>query len=259
MAMRWMLLSLLALLSAACNLEKLPERMAPRDDQQLARAAIDDLANGRTAALATKMPEQFRDELVAVAPQMRAAVPPNPTVKLVQANWTKTVGPDGSTTRQSELGYELSGGGRYAHAQLVIQRDSKGAVVAGFRIEPAAEPVQSWSSLSLKGKSGSHYAMVGAALAVLAITIGAIVRIWRSGLFPRRWLWTIGALIGLSNLTIDWSTGAFSFMPISFQLFSAGIAKTGLGPWRLGVSIPVFAIWALLRKRPPAEAEPVSE
>jgi hypothetical protein len=248
--MKCLLLGFLALLSAACSPEKLVERTAPREDQQLARAAIDDLAAGRTDALAAKMPAELRGSLAEVEPQMRGLVPPNPQIRLVQANWSSTTQANGATTRQTELGYELSGGGRLAQVEIIIQRDGPHAVVAGFHIEPATVSASSWSSFPLKGQSIDHYAMLAAALAAIAVTIGALVRIWRSNLFKRRWLWSIGAIIGFTTLTLDWSTGAYSFMPISFQLFSAGISKAGLGPWRLGVSLPIIAIWALaMRKR----------
>jgi len=245
MSIKYLLLGLVAVLTAACGPQEFVENMAPRDDQQLARAAIDDLVAGRRDALAAKMPEQFRANLAAVEPQMRAVLPPHPTVRLVQANWMKTASTGGPTARQSNLIYELSGGGRYAHAELIIQRDDRAAVVAGFHVEPAAGPIDSWSGLSLKGKSAAHYSMLAAALAAFGVTIWALVRIWRSGLFRRRWLWTIGALLGVTKLTINWATGEFAFMPISLQLFSASALKAGIGPWQVGVSIPLVALWVL--------------
>jgi len=254
-----LLLGFIALLSAACDLEKLPERMAPQDDQQLARAAIDDLVAGRSGALASKMPVEIRGNLAQVEPQMRALVPPNPRVQLVQVNWTTRTVNGGPTTRQTTLDYELTGGGQIARVEILIQREGRNAVVAGLHIEPAAASAQSGSSFSLQGKSLDHYSMLAAALAAVAVTICALVRIWRSDLFQRRWLWTFGSIIGLTTLTLDWSTGDYSFQPISFQLFSAGIVKAGVGPWLIGVSIPLVAICALAKRRvaiTPDAAEP---
>jgi hypothetical protein len=246
MTIRNLLIGIFALLAVACKPQQLVENMAPRDDQQLARAAIDDLVMGRSAALAGKMPEEIRPSLAAAEPQMRAMLPPHPAVRLVQANWSKTVGGGSQTKHQSDLVYELSGGGRYVLAELAIQRDGPTATISGFHVQPTDGPVDSWSGLSLKGKSAVHYSVLAAAIAAVGVTIWALVRIWRSGLFRRRWLWTIGALLGFTKLSIDWATGDISFMPISVQLFSASMFKTATVPWQVGVSIPLVAIWALL-------------
>lgn len=93
--------------------------------------------------------------------------------------------------------------------------------------------------------------MLLAMIAAVAVTIVALVRIWRSGLFERRWLWTIGALIGITSLRMNWSTGVVSFQPLMIVLFSAGAFKQPIfAPWVLSVGLPVVAIIALLRRSP---------
>lgn len=107
---------------------------------------------------------------------------------------------------------------------------------------------QSLNGFSLQKAGLSHYLMIMIMFAAVVVTVAALFRIWRSGLFHRRWLWTIGALIGITTLRLDWTTGHLFFQPVSAQLFSVSAMKQPIySPWVLAVSIPLVALIVLLR------------
>ena len=85
---------------------------------------------------------------------------------------------------------------------------------------------------------------------LLLTIVAALLRIWRSGRFRRRWLWTIGALFGFGTFALNWTTGQFDFQPLTFNLLGIGFLKNPVfAPWILKFGIPVVAIVALIKYR----------
>jgi hypothetical protein len=116
---------------------------------------------------------------------------------------------------------------------------------------PAAE----LNGFSFRNASLLHYMVLSLAVLAVVVTVAAVIKIWRSGNFRRRWLWTIGAVLGLSKITLNSTSGEFMYSPVYFQLFSASAIKPGLlAPWLVSVSIPAVAFYALL-KRPERQRE----
>jgi hypothetical protein len=56
-------------------------------------------------------------------------------------------------------------------------------------------------------------------------------------------------LLGVGKFAVNWTTGQWGFMPLSFQLFSAGAFAPLYGAWTLSISLPIGAIWFLLRRK----------
>jgi hypothetical protein len=161
--------------------------------------------------------------------------------------------------RQTDLSYEISADGRYALAQFTIQREGQSAVITRFYINGLPGSAASLNRFTLAGKSTAQYTVLLLALAAVAVTIAALVRVWRRGRFRRRWLWTIGCLIGVTATSVNWSTGQISFQPIYVELLSAGFTKAGLGPWIISVGIPVIALYVLLFRRGAEYEQPREE
>jgi hypothetical protein len=67
---------------------------------------------------------------------------------------------------------------------------------------------------------------------------------------PRRWLWALAALVGVTKLTVDWSTGTWQWAPLQFVLFSAGVIRPGpLANWLVTVAFPLGPLLAMQRVR----------
>jgi hypothetical protein len=247
---------LAALTAAACSQERIAEQMSSPEDRALASVAIKDVAQGDAADLATRMPAEARPQLASALPRMRAALPPRiEQTKLVDARWAKFAAVSGPAATRSFLAYQIQGDGRYSLAQISILRQGGYAEITDFYINRLDRPIEELTEFSLTGKTSVHYAMLFAAVAAVGVTIAALWRIWRSGRFRRRWLWTLGALLGLARLSIDWTTGQLFFVPLFIQVFSAGAFRTGINPWVISVSVPVVAIIVLLRHRSGRGAE----
>src|ERR1051326_626331 len=90
-------------------------------------------------------------------------------------------------------------------------------------------------------------------VSVYAAVVCALVRGLR-----RKWLWMIFILVGFGKLTMNWTTGALSFMPLAVQLLSASGFQEGFwAPWALSIPRPAGALTFLaLKKRLPVKAAP---
>ena len=176
---------------------------------------------------------------------MRAAIPPAPLeVTFSNANWTSSGG-----VRTTNAVYEINGGSSWALVQLTMETSGDQLSITSFYIQPTAGDPQKLNGFSLSNAGIGGWTMLLAMTAAVGVTIAALIRIWRSGMFRRRWLWTIGALVGFTIFRLDWSSGAWGFQPLYVQIFSAGAVKQPIyGPWILSVSIPIVAIIALFKQ-----------
>lgn len=252
---RWLVV-LLCVWLAGCSKQQILAKVTWPEDRVLAQQAISDVETGNADSLAAKLPPELRPQLASAFPKMRASLPTNEPVQvqLVDGRFVERAS-DNVRLRQAYLAFELSSGGKFALAQFTIIRTGRAATITQLSFNRLPGPATSINSFTLLNKSVSEYLFLLLPLAAVVVTIAGIVRVWRSGRFRWRWLWTIGCLVGFGVLSINWTTGHTSFQPISFQLLSAGIMKVGLiGPWIISVSVPVIAIYILFARRSGAEA-----
>ena len=140
--------------------------------------------------------------------------------------------------------------------------------VEGVSMNPLPASLQQLNAFTLSGKGPRHYLWLLATVIAFVISLGTAIRVALTRGMPRRWLWTIVALIGLVRFSLDWSNGAWTIVPINFLLLSAGFMKGGpVAPWILSFALPVGAVWAELKRRawlrqsaivvtPPVDATP---
>jgi hypothetical protein len=152
-------------------------------------------------------------------------------------------------TRQAHVVYEVKGNAGWALVEASTATSQGRTLITSFYVTKTAVDPRKLNAFSLSNAGAGGWAMLAAMLAVATITIGALVRIWRSGRFDRRWLWTIGTLIGFTTVKYNWSTGETMFQPISFQILGLSAFKQPLyAPWMLGVSVPLVALIALFKQ-----------
>jgi len=244
--MRATLIAFLAIFVSTCSPSNVIEKGLTPPERAVIRGAIDDISRRDDESLTKKMVPELATKISPVLGQMQQLMPTPPLeVSLAKANWTI-----GGDTRNLDAIYQVHGKSGWAMVEATTQTSQGRTLLTGIYVKPTATDPRQLNSLSLAQAGAVQWAMLAAMVAAFAVTIAALVRIWRSGLFPRRWLWTIGAIIGLMTLRMNWSTGEFSFQPVSFQLFSVSVSKDPVhAPWMLGVSLPLFALIALLRRR----------
>lgn len=247
--MRTALTALFLFLVAACSASNTIEKGLTPQERAVIRGAIGDISRGDSAALARRMPPELLAKIPAAELAMNRAMPKPPLeISILNANWL-IAGPD----RKANAVYQVRGQSGWALVEARTLTTAGRTSLTGIVVRPASSDPASLNGFMQTRPGPAHVMMLLAMIAAIAVTIAGLLRIWRTNLFKWRWLWTIGALIGVTTLRMNWTTGAFYFQPLFFQLFSAGAAKSPIyGPWMLSVSIPLVALvtlfWGRVRK-----------
>ena len=157
----------------------------------------------------------------------------------------------GSRGSRSFLVYALDSGAQSGLLTLVFSQKDGRPWIGDTAYMALGRPFAEAQRFSLSDAGVGGVMLLTLPLAALAISIAAIVRVWRSGLFMRRWLWTLGCIPGLSLLSILWPTGRLFWQPVFVSLLPAGFEQ--IGPlrdnWRFTATLPILAIIVLLRRR----------
>jgi hypothetical protein len=237
---------------SACSPSSVIENSLNPQERTVIRGAVNDIARGDAVSLTRKVPRQLAPRIGAATEPMHDILPKPPLeVSLVNANWTSAGG-----ARRLDALYEVHGQSGWALVEARTQTFESKTQLTGIYVQPVPDEPRKLNAFNLKSAAAPQFGILMSMAVAIAVTIAALFRIWRSGRFRRRWLWTIGALFGVTILRLNWSTGQLQFFPLQVQLFSASAIKTPIfAPWVLSVSIPLVAIIALLRRRSPASAE----
>ena len=173
-------------------------------------------------------------------------------VKLVGSKWERTGGRETRTlVYEAPLEIDALSAVRLGEPQSVwfvaevALRETGGRYkVTRLHVNVAERSLQALNSFSGNLGIAQGIWLVMTAL-VLAIIAFAVVQVIRTPM-PHRWVWVFVSLIGVSQGTINWTTGATAYQPLWWLLFGAAIGRSGLyGPWMLSLSFPAGAFWAL--------------
>jgi len=240
--MRLFLIAVLFLVGGACSLNEIPEGLLRPNERALIREAVDDVSRQDLRSLSKKMPPELTAKVEAVFPAMHRALPESPLELTALNTNVNLVGDD----RLAQAVYQVKGRNGWALVEVAVQTSQGRTQLAALYIQPMQGEPKKMNFFRLGDASASGWAMLFAMAAAILVTIAAIIRIWRSGRFRHRWLWTLGSLVGFTTLKMNWSTSEFEFQLISFQVLSVSAFKQPVyAPWVLGVSIPAIALVAL--------------
>ena len=150
--------------------------------------------------------------------------------------------------RTVELTYEYEFERQWLVTSLVLRQVSGRQLVSGFRVTPAPASQEQLNRFTFAGKSAGHYAMFAATAAVPLFILASFVLALRSPISRGKWMWVLLTLIGIGQVSFNWTTGAVAYNPIFFQLFGSGYFQPFYGPVTLAVSFPAGAVAFLLAR-----------
>jgi hypothetical protein len=190
-----------------------------------------------------------RAQLVAVA-ALLAAHPPDSLILIgVQSN--STVG----GVRTVNLSWEYRSGTRWFATNVAARYPSHepfraGGAVYGFHVQPLDRSLRELNRFTLSNRSAAHCVWLVGVIALPIFCLGTALRLATARGLPKRWLWAVFALVGVSPLLLDWTTGHVTVRVLAVNLFAAGATKGGpAAPWILGVAFPLGAVLGLARYR----------
>jgi hypothetical protein len=230
---------------AGCNQESMIAKFTPHPEAEIARQAIDDWRTGHLARQTSLMSPELNgalERLIAGGTQLSSAAPVSVKLVGLKRNTTNDV-------KRYDLMYEYAFGGRWMIAEVVIVEEGDRREIAGIHAQMHDRSLEQINGFALGNKSAMHYFMLFLCCLSPLVCITAFVLCLRTPMRRRKVWWALFTLVGLVTFYFNWSTGELEFRPISLQFLGASAVASPYGPWTLGVSIPVGAIWFLLRRK----------
>ena len=227
---------------------------------RLARAYLDSARAGRVDYLASQLAPSLR-VLNGVADSLGSALrdlPASPWHSSRLIGWRINTF---NGERSSALTYEILGSNGWGLAHVAIAEDSGSPVITAFRTQRLKRSLEEEHAFHFSGKPLSNYGALFLAIVSLAISFGAAVWAIRERL-PKRWLWAFVALLGGSDLLVNWTTGEVGSKLISIRFPTVGLQRpSDAAPWILMVAFPIgaFLVAERIRRHRKAVASIVPE
>lgn len=244
---RFALTLALCLTLAGCSgdLEKWSARMTTASERQFAHEYLGLAAVG----LVDSMTVFLAPELTTAANRLEAArvveafrLHPPDSLILIGVNVHTSSG-----ARDVNFSWEYRSESAW-FAVNVAARHQDGArpVVFGFNVVPLEGSLREANAFTVRDKSATHFAFLLLALGAVALSLVSAVRLALAREMPRRWRWVAISFIGVTKISINWTSGATAFQLLSVTLLSAGTVKAAAAaPMFIYFSFPIGAILAL--------------
>jgi hypothetical protein len=118
-----------------------------------------------------------------------------------------------------------------------------------MHLQRIPDSLQHINAFTFAGKGALHYLILGAALLTTLFTIASFVACVRTPGIRRKWLWAIFTAVGVTGVTLNWTTGTIGFQPVSIHLFGAAASATSpYSPWFVTASFPLGAVLFLVKR-----------
>ena len=133
-------------------------------------------------------------------------------------------------------------------AQLQLLEEFGEHYIDALQIQPVTPAMRTQNDF-WRNLGPGQLLMLLCMLATVAFTLWAAVVVARTRM-RRRWLWVFLALLGVTKVTMNWSTGTVSMQLLSIQFLSASVGTPGpLAPWFVALSFPAGALLALQQRK----------
>ncbi len=151
-----------------------------------------------------------------------------------------------SPKRQTNLVYQLQFENAWIVATVTVESGSNGRHIISANFQPLADSLQVIHRFTLRNKSPVHYLFLAACFAVPLFIITTLVICARTRV-RRRWLWIVFILFCFVQFKLNWTTGAWDVLPLSFNLLGAGWTRaSSYAPVILNFALPLGAIVFLI-------------
>lgn len=238
---------LLCVSTAACDQRAAFDAMVPQAEVAFGKQVFELLRTRRYATL-----EPMLDPEIAQGQPLRAQLegvaglfpPGRPEDVRVIGVAVRTF----NDLRTVELTYEYEFERQWLISSLVLRQVSGRQLVSGLRVTPTPASQEQLNRFTFAGKSTGHYAMFVATAVVPLFILASFVLALRSPIPRVKWMWALLTLIGIGQVSFNWTTGAVAFNPVSFQLLGSGYFQPLYGPVTLAFSFPAGAIAFLLAR-----------
>lgn len=207
--------------------------------------AADEVRSGPIDQLAAETEPEFRQELPIFVKKVAPLITPvsGPFTLVTVGSFRFNSGP---TTKTFII--QGGSGNHWAVIRVVLRGVENSMQLAGVSVTPFNSDPSKMDNFDINRQGMLGYAWLTIMLAGACTCIWATILVWRRRWLKRRWLWTIGSVLGFARFALNWSTGAWAISLVNVSLLGAQATKAGpYAPWVLSFGVPIVAIIVLVR------------
>jgi hypothetical protein len=236
------------LLLAGCDQASIMKRWASPQDEVAARNYVDLLRQSQFDQIEKDLDPSLEGPYMRSTLSGMALVFPAQQPVSVKVVGINSFHDAYSSTNNITLEYEFPD--KWLLANVVIKRADGVATIVGFHVSPIRDSPEHLNRFTLDGKSAGQYATLLAGVLVLVLSFYAFVVCLRTRMGKGKWFWSIMCLVGVGQLSIDWTTGQSNLTAFAVRLVPFSAVAPLYGAWVVYVSLPVGAVLFLyLRDR----------
>lgn len=236
------LVAFVLLLLSACSYQQLFDKLSTPQEQALAVQAAQAVQRGDLGWLSAHAGDRLQQDLTPVLVRQMQALSPKgqPLLSAVNVQWLQN---GGQPVTLKRLTYEIGANDKWALLQIVLETEGPKPLVNGVFVQPVDRSPRAANRLTLTDKGFIHFLWLALMTAALATSVTAFVLVLRTKRLRWKWLWCIGVLLSFVTFQLNWTTGEWRILPVSFLLFGAAdIQQSPVMPWVLSFGIPGIAI-----------------
>jgi hypothetical protein len=241
------LILIFLVLISGCGQASMMSAMTSHGDEQNAKTYIDLLRAHKFDQIENALDPSIKsanthDLLV----HMASAIPAQDPIS------TKVVGSNTFNSPhvyKSNITFEYQYPDQWLLINVAVAKQDDVSTIVGFNVKPLNDSIESMNKFTLAGKSLLQYTVLGAAVVAALFSLFALIVCIRTKIPTRKWLWIVFILFGVGGFAVNWTTGQWHITPIYVQLFSAAAFAPFYGAWTISVSLPLGAIWFLLKRK----------
>ena len=214
------------------------KRFTPLEAESTARNYVDLLRQGKFEQIANDLDPSIadsksKDTLSQMAAFFPAEVPES--VKVVDVRVVR--GPEYSTvTMNIDLEYQFAD--KWLLVNVATQKKEDVSTIVGFHVRAIPDSLENLNRFTLTGKGAAQYFILAFAICSVLLTLYVLVLCLRTKSTKKKWLWALFILLGVCRLAVNWTTGDWSFTPLSIALLSASATCPLIGPWTVAGIFP---------------------
>ncbi|HEY6123194.1 MAG TPA: hypothetical protein VIV63_00975 [Steroidobacteraceae bacterium] len=234
-------------LASGCSKDDVLQKFASKEEQAVASGYIEKLRQGQISDIEAQLDVSLRKPGVGdTLTKMSAMVPKGKpdSVTLVGARTQYWNG-----AKSVNLTYQYQFGEQWFLINCASHGEGAALRILGLTVTPMAQSLDEQNKFTLGGKNWVQYTVLAAAITFALLSIYALVLCARDKSLRRKWAWVLFVMFGVCKFAVNWTTGEWGFTPLAIQLFSSGAAADLYGPWIISTSLPLGAVWYLLRRR----------
>ena len=134
-------------------------------------------------------------------------------------------------------------------ASFLLRPDGSSFLVRQMNIKPLPAPLEQYHEFYFLGQSALSYAVLSAAILLLAFNIYALVQCIMTPDLRFKWLWIPFVAVGFLAIRYDWTDAVFSYKALAMNVPAADFALSAFQPFMIRLSLPVGAVLFLLWRR----------